>query len=176
MAVTRDGLPKLVLAVAAAAPVLLLFRALRLLRDLSHHDSPRAAFTPVVLCAAACAVAAILLLLALRLPAGRRANVAMAGASAAAVAFGAELALGRRTEIVEGRLVERLRVADALSVSAPGAPVYPMIEPVRLVWARPADAPSSLSIGGVPALPLAGRARSRVVACQEEDAGARWRA
>jgi hypothetical protein len=51
-----------------------------------------------------------------------------------------------------------------------------MIEPVRLVWARPADAPSSLAIDGVPTLPLAGRARSRLVACQEEDAHGGWRA
>jgi hypothetical protein len=174
VAVTRDGLPKLVLAAAAAAPALLLSRALLLMRDLARHDAPREAFMPVVACAGACALAAILLLLALRLPAARRANVALAVASAAAVAFGAELALGRRTEVVEGRLVERLRVADAMS--GPGAPVYPMIEPVRLVWAGPAEAPFALDVGGVPTLPLAGRARSRLVACQEEEARGGWRA
>ena len=174
MAVTRDGLPKLVLAGAAAAPALLLFRALRLLRDLGRHDAGREALTPVLVCAGVCALAAILPLLALRLPPAPRANLALAVASAAAVAFVAELALGRGTEVVEGRLVERLRAADAMS--RPGAPVYPMIEPVRLVWARPADAPSSLAVDGVPALPLAGRARSRLVACRDEDARGGWRA
>jgi hypothetical protein len=76
-------------------------------------------------------------------------------------------------EVVEERLAERLRAAE--SMARPGAPAYPAIEPVRLVWARAADAPSSLSVDGAPILPLAGRARSRLVSCREEPDGA-WRA
>jgi hypothetical protein len=174
VAVTRDGLPKLVLAGAAAAPALLLFRALVLLRELWRHHADRAVVAPVVACAAILAVAAGLLLLALRLPAGRRASLALALASAAVVAYGAELAFGSGTEVVEGRLVERLRAADGMG--RPGAPVYPAIEPVRFVWARPTDAPASLAVDGVPTLPLAGRARSRLVTCEEEDARHGWRA
>jgi GDSL-like lipase/acylhydrolase family protein len=174
VAVTRDGLPKLVLAGAAAAPALLLFRALVLLRELWRHDAGRDALLPVAAFAAASALAAFLLLLARRLPAASRTNVALAVASAAVAAYGAELALGVGPEAVEGRLAGRLRAADAMG--GHGKAVYPMIEPVRFVWARPADAPSSLTVDGVPTLPLAGRARSRLVACQEEEAHGGWRA
>ena len=172
MAVTREGLPKLVLAGAAAAPALLLLRAVRLLRDLWRHDAGRGALLPVVACAAVFALAVLLLLLALRLSAERRAELALAVASAAAVAYGAELTLGRGPEVVAERLGERLRAADAMG--GHGARAYPAIEPVRLVWARPEDEPSSLTVDGAPLLPLAGRARSRLVACEDETQGG-WR-
>jgi GDSL-like lipase/acylhydrolase family protein len=173
VAVTREGLPKLVLAVAAAAPAALLLRAVALLRDLWRHDAGGRALLPVAACAAACALAILLLLFALRLRAGRRADLALAVASCAAVAYGAELALGRGPEVAEARLVARLRAADALGGQR--ARAYPAIEPVRLVWVRPADAPSSLTVDGAPLLPLGERARSRLVACEDEVEGG-WRA
>src|SRR6185436_8989549 len=151
----------------------LLLRALLVLRDLARHDAGRAAVVPVVACAAVLALVTALPLVALRLPPVRRANLALAAASLAAAAYAGELALGRGPEVVEERLAERLRAAD--SMARPGAPAYPAIEPVRFVWALAADAPSSLSVDGAPILPLAGRARSRLVSCREEPDGA-WRA
>jgi hypothetical protein len=56
-----------------------------------------------------------------------------------------------------------------------GRPAYPSIEPVRLVWARAPDTPSALTVDGVPTLPLATRARSRLVSCRDEPDGG-WRA
>jgi len=173
VAVTREGLPKLVLAGAAAAPALLLLRAVLLGRDLWRHHAPAGAFVPVVAYAALCALAVSFLLFALRLRAGRRAELALAVASAAAVDYAAELAVGGRPEVVGERLGDRLRAADA--IGRQGAPAYPTMEPVRLIWARSPDAPSSLTVDGVPTLPLAGRARSRLVACQDEVTGG-WRA
>lgn len=173
MAVTRDGLPKLVLAGAAAAPALLLFRSLLLLRELWRHDAGGEALAPVAAFAAAFALATFLLLLALRRPAASRANVALAVASAAVAAYAAELAFGRGAEVVERRLMERLHAAEQMG--GPAARSYPTIEPVRLVWARPPGAPSSVDVDGVPTLPLSGRARSRLVACREEDGDGSWR-
>ena len=87
MAVTRQALPKLVLAGAAAAPALLLVRALLVLCDLIRHDAGPAAMLPVVAFAAVFAVAVALPLLALRMAPARRANVALALVSATAVAY-----------------------------------------------------------------------------------------
>ena len=97
MAVTRQALPKLVLAGAAAAPALFLLRALLLLRDLTRLDLPRSALLPVAAFAALFAVATAVLILALRLPATRRANLALAVVSVAAVLYVAELALSAGT-------------------------------------------------------------------------------
>lgn len=167
----RQALPKVILVGAAAASALLLLRALGLLRELARHDAARAAFVPAVLVAAVLALATALPLLALRLAPPRRANVALALASAVAVAYAAELALDHPT--VAGLWAQRLRAAGEMG--RPGAPVYPSTEPVRLVWAHPASAPQSLTVDGVPTLPLATRARSRLVFCRDEPDGA-WRA
>ena len=172
MAVTRQALPKLVLVGAAAAPALLLVRALLLLRDLSRQDLERAALVPVAAFVGLFAVAAALPMLALRLDPARRANLALAVASVAVVLYAAELALSADTGLGGGIWAERLRVAAAMG--APGAPAYPSIEPVSLAWSRGADAPGSLSVDGVPTIPLAARARSRLVSCRDEPHGA-WR-
>ena len=172
MAVTRDGLPKLVLAGAAAAPALLLFRALVLLRALWRQDAERAALLQVAGFAAAFGLAVALLLLALKLPADRRANLALALASAAAVAYATEVVLKLNSDTAERRLAERLQLVDEMGRR--GEPAYPSIEPIRFVWARPRDAPSLLVIDGVPALPLSGRSLSRLVTCQDEK-DRRWR-
>jgi hypothetical protein len=169
----RQALPKLVLVGAAAGPALLLGRALRLLVDLGRHDMERATVLPVAAFAAALGIAAALPLLALRLDPARRANLALAVASVTVVLYAAELALGVHTEAAQNRLTERLRAAEAMG--RPGAPAYAAIEPVRLVWARPASAPSALDVGGVPTLPLAARAMSRLVFCRDELEGD-WRA
>jgi GDSL-like lipase/acylhydrolase family protein len=172
VAVTRQALPKLVLAGAAAAPALLLVRAALLLRDLGRQDLDRAVLLPVAAWAAILAAVTALPILALRLDPSRRANLALAVASVAVVLYAAELALSAGTGF-EGRLWEqRLRVAA--STGTPGAPVYPSIEPVNLAWARAADAPRSLDVDGAPTIPLAGRARSRLVSCHDEPHG-RWR-
>jgi hypothetical protein len=168
---TRQALPKLVLVGAAAAPALLLLRALWLLRDLARHAEGRASIVPVASCAAVLALATALLLLALRLPPARRANVALAVASAAVAAYAVEVALDRPT--VAGLWAERLRAAGEMG--RPGAPAYPSIEPVKLVWAHAAGSPRSLTVDGVPTLPLAARARSRLVFCRDEPDGG-WRA
>jgi hypothetical protein len=168
----RQALPKLVLVGAAAAPALLLLRALLLLVDLGRHDMERATLLPVAAFAAVLGIATALPLLALRLEPARRANLALTVASVAGVLYSAELALGVHTEAAQNRLAERLRVAEAMG--RPGAPAYAAIEPVSLVWARPASAPSSLDVGGVPTLPLAARAMSRLVSCREEPDGD-WR-
>ena len=172
MAVTREGLPKVVLAGAAAAPALLLVRAVLLLRHLTRQDVERAALLPVALIAGLLAAVAILPMLALRCAPARRANLALAVASAAVVLYAAELALGGGTVIGGGLWGERLRVAEAMD--ATGAPAYPSIEPVKLVWSRAAGAPPALDVGGVPILPLAARARSRLVSCRVEPDGD-WR-
>ena len=171
MTATRQALPKLVLAGAAAALALTLARALGLWRELARHDAGRAAVVPVAITAVVLALATALPLLALRLAPARRANVALAVASAAAAAYAAEVALDRPT--VAGRWTERLRAAREMG--RPGAPAYPSIEPVRLVWAHPAASPRSLTVDGVPTLPLAARARSRLVFCRDEPGGG-WRA
>jgi hypothetical protein len=173
VAVTRQTLPKLILVGAAVAPALLLLRACLLLRDLAHHDAERATVLPVAACAAVLALVAALPLLALRFAPGHRAELALAAASLAATLGAAELVLGRSPEAFEKRLTERLRAAEAMA--RPGAPAYALIEPVRLVWARGAEAPASLDVDGVPTLPLAGRARSRLVFCRDEPDGD-WRA
>lgn len=173
MAGTRQALPKVVLVGAAAAPALLLLRALWLLRDLARHEEGRASVVPVAACAAVLALVTTLPLLALRLPPARRANLALAVVSLAAAAYAGELALGHSSEAAGKRLAERLHTAE--SMARPGAPAYPSIEPVSFVWARAADAPTSLSVDGVPTLPLASHARSRLVSCRDEPDGA-WRA
>jgi hypothetical protein len=168
----RQALPKLVLAGAAAVPALLLVRALLVLRDLIRHDAGPAAVMPVAALAAVFALASALPLLALRLAPARRANVALAVGSAAAAAYAVELALDRGNGA--GRLwAERMRAAEEMG--RPGAPAYPAIEPVRLVWARAPGTPSALTVDGLPTLPLAARARSRLVTCRDEPGGA-WRA
>lgn len=172
MAVTREGLPKLVLAGAAAAPAILLLRVLLLLRDLWRHGAAPRALFPAAACAALSALAVCLVLLALRLRPERRAETALAVVSCAAAAWGAELWLGRDVEVAGHRLVARLHVVDQLG--GPAARTYPAVEPVHLVWARAADAPSYLTADGAPLLPLADRARSRLVACQDESGGG-WR-
>lgn len=172
MAGTRQALPKLVLVGAAAAPALLLFRALWLLRDLAGHAEGRASVVPVAACAAVLALVTALPLLALRLAPARRANLALAVVSAAVAAYAVELSLDRGTG--PGTLwAERLRAAEKMGRA--GAPAYPSIEPVRLVWARAPNTPSVLAVDGVPTLPLAARARSRLVSCRDEPDGA-WRA
>ena len=119
MAVTRQALPKLVLAGAAAAPALFLLRALLLLRDLTRLDLPRSALLPVAAFAAVFAVATAVLILALRLPATRRANLALAVVSVAAVLYVAELALSAGTIAGGGMWGDRLRAAR--SIGATGA-------------------------------------------------------
>jgi hypothetical protein len=168
---TRQALPKLVLVGAAAAPALLLLRAVLLLRDLARHDAGPALTLPVAAFAAAFGLAAALPLLALRLAPARRANLALAVVSAAVVAYAVELALDRGTG--PGTMwAERLRAAEKMGRA--GTPAYPSIEPVRLVWARAPNTPSALTVDGVPTLPLATRARSRLVSCRDEPDGA-WR-
>jgi hypothetical protein len=168
----RQALPKLVLAGAAAAPALLLVRSLLALRDMTRHDAALAVVLPVAACAAAFALASAFPLLALRLAPARRANVALAVGSAAAAAYAVELALARGNGA--GRLwAERMRAAEEMG--RPGSPAYPAIEPVRLVWARAPGTPSALTVDGAPTLPLAARARSRLVTCRDEPGGA-WRA
>jgi hypothetical protein len=172
-AALRQALPKLVLFGAAAVPAALLLRALALWRELARHDAGRAAVVPVAAAALALAVATVLPLLALRLPPARRANAALAVGSAAAAAYAVELALVRGTVAGAGLWAERLRAAEEMG--RPGAPAYPSIEPVRLVWAHAAGAPRSLTVDGVPTLPLAHRAKSRLVSCRDEPRGG-WRA
>ena len=172
MAVTRQALPKLVLAGAAAAPALFLLRALLLLRDLTRLDLPRSALLPVATFAALFAVATAVFILALRLPPTRRANLALAVVSVAVVLYVAELALSAGTIAGGGMWGDRLRAAR--SMGATGAPAYPSMEPVSFVWSRAADGPRWLTVDGVPTLPLAERAHSRLVSCRDEPHGA-WR-
>jgi hypothetical protein len=167
----RQALPKLILVGAAMASALLLLRCLELLRHLARHEAGRAAMVPGAVVATVLTVAVALLLLALRLPPGRRANVALALASAVAVAYVVEIVVDHPT--VAGLWTQRLRAAEEMG--RPGAPAYPSIEPVRLVWAHPASVPASLTVEGVPTLPLATRARSRLVSCRDEPDGG-WRA
>jgi len=171
LAGARRALPRLVLVCAAAASGMLLFRALLTLRDLTLHHAGRAEVLPVAGIAVALALASAMPLFALRLAPARRANVALAVASAAAAAYAVDLALDRPT--VAGLWAARLRAAQ--DMTRPGRPAYPSIEPVKLVWPRPDGALPSLTVDGVPTLPLGARARSRLVFCRDEPEGG-WRA
>ena len=167
----RQALPKLILVGAAAASALLLLRALELLRDLARHGAGRAVMTAPVLVAAALALAVALPLAALRLSPARRNNVALALASAMVAAYAVELMLDHPT--VADLWTARLHAAEVMG--RPGSPAYPSVEPVKVVWSHPTAGPAALAVDGVPTLPLATRARSRLVFCRDEPDGG-WRA
>src|SRR5262245_51701419 len=153
-----------VLLCGAAAGAFLLARLFLLLRQLWRPGVEARDLLRVSLVVLALALVEAVLLAALRLPAARRVNVALAAGSVVAVLYAAELALALG-EPGSAKLREKLSRLDELRRQ--GRAPSPGVEPVRFVWAHEPGSPSWVTIDGVPVLPLGGISRRTTLDCKE---------
>lgn len=165
----RTSFASVVLIGASGVAAILLFRTLRLLRELQRHEAAKDVVAEVLRIAGVLAITAALLLASVRLRPPLRANLALSIVAAAVGIYAGEVFLTLHSPRLEQRLGEKLRVLAELC--GRGVDAYPGIEPARFVWAREPEGPTSILIDGLRLLPLAGIARKQTIDCKE---GADW--
>jgi hypothetical protein len=153
-----------VLLCAAAVGALLLARLLVLLRQLWRPGADARDLLRVALVALVLLAVEALLLLSLRLPAARRASVALAVVSSVAVLYVAELGLALAAPGTAKLREKRARLDE---MTRQGRQPSPGVEPVRFVWAHAPGTPTSVTIDGTSVLPLGGLSRRATLDCKE---------
>jgi hypothetical protein len=153
-----------VLACGAAAGALLLARLLLLLRQLWRPGAEARDLLRVSLVVLVLVLVEAGLLLSLRLPPARRANVALLALAVAGALYAGELALALAAPET-AKLRDKLARLDELARQ--GRKPSPGVEPVRFVWAHEPGAPPWLTLDGDPVLPLGGISRRVTLDCRE---------
>jgi hypothetical protein len=153
-----------VLACGAMGGGLVLARMLPLLAGLwrpgvETRDLVRVSLVVIVLLAVEAG-----LLVSLRLPPARRANVALLAASVVVVLYASELGLALAAP---GTAKLRDKLARLDELRRQGRDASPGVEPVRFVWPHEPDSPSWVVIDGAAVLPLGSISRRITLDCKE---------
>lgn len=162
------ALVRLILAAAAALPLLLSARGLRLYADLRGRPVADAVRVETLVLSGALALLGGLLLATLRLRPSRRTNLAVAAVSSVAMLYVFEL-----LETVPGATIRRAAEKRALidSLNRAGNRAYGGVKPATFIGSRDRGRPDAVVVGGRPTLPLAGISHRLTVECREGERG-----